>query len=106
MGVKVIVPEEDVLFELGDWSIQAELPAESYKGVQISSYIYHIPCGGCNSDANGWCSAWDVRQGECWYCKEKMPDEIRTVWVLLETDKLGNYMQKEDKPHVGHPGKV
>lgn len=96
----------DKMFEFGEWAIRAEWPSDGPKG-KIDSYIYHEPCrntsqmdrdGGVTSGDSGWCSAWDVRAGKCYYCKKAIPDEPITVWLLLEGTKLGSYMNDSSEP--------
>jgi hypothetical protein len=87
----------EVLFELGEFVIRAEWPAMT-EGIRIESYIYHKFCGGMGSDSNGWCSAWDIREGCCYYCKKAIPDDITTVWLLMEGHKLGTYMLDKHQP--------
>jgi hypothetical protein len=87
-----------VLFEFGEFVIRAEWPESQFDGKRIESYIYHVLCGGPGSDSNGWCSAWDVREGCCYYCKKVIPQDVATVWLLMEGDKLGSYMLDKERP--------
>jgi hypothetical protein len=90
--------EGTVLFTYGEFVIRSEGGSDYFEGIRIESYIYHKPCGGDGSDSNGWCSAWDVREGCCYYCKKAIPDDIRTVWLLMEGTKLGSYMLDKLQP--------
>jgi hypothetical protein len=92
-----------VLFKEGDWQIRMEFRSD--RGIQ--SYIYH-GCGAksVNIDGSGekefvdggWCSCWDVRKGECYYCKMEIPEHIKTIWLMLEGDRLGSYMLDKEEP--------
>jgi hypothetical protein len=85
----------DTLFEVDDeWALKAEVPGNA--GIQ--SYIYHKLCGGPHTDSDGWCSAWDVREGCCYYCKKAIPEEISFVWLMMEGHHLGTYMLDKERP--------
>ncbi len=97
------------MFEFGEWSIRAEWPSSTMSTSRINSYIYHEPCrtkgrdaldrdGGLTYGDGGWCSSWDVRAKMCFYCKAEMPEEPITVWLIMEGDKLGNYMNDKSEP--------
>ncbi len=55
------------------------------------SYPYHLKCAG-SDDCHGWVSAWDVRNGVCYHCKEQVPEDIATLWQLQNSEVLGGYM--------------
>jgi hypothetical protein len=86
----------DLLFEYdnGEWEIRAEWPTDTPHN--IDSYIYHTKCTSHNN-SHGWCSAWDVREGVCYYCNKPIPTDIQTVWLLMEGSKMGGYMANKQQ---------
>jgi hypothetical protein len=85
----------EVLFKAGDWQIRMEFPLST---MGLKTYIYHDCDEELASMSGGWCSSWDVRHGECYYCKVEIPEKVITVWLLLEGDNLGSYMMDKEQP--------
>jgi hypothetical protein len=71
-----------------DWVLKEESPLSNG---EMNSYPYHLKCKGVD-DCHGWVSAWDTRNGECYHCKAQIPEDIKTLWMLQNADRLGSYM--------------
>jgi hypothetical protein len=84
----------EVLFKEDPWQIRKEFPSD--KGIQC--YIYHDCGAGISATCGGWCSCWDVRHGECYYCKAVIPEHVKTIWLMLEGSNMGSYMQNSNEP--------
>ena len=57
----------------------------------MNSYPYHLACEKAD-DCCGWVSAWDTRNGVCYHCKGEIPEDVKTLWLLQNSECLQGYM--------------
>ncbi len=46
------------------------------------------------NDAHQFLDEVDALQGKCWWCKEKIPEKIQTLWRLMNADTIPEMMQR------------
>jgi len=68
----------------------------------MKSYPYHLACEKAD-DCHGWVSAWDTRNGECFHCKGQIPEDVKTLWMLQNSESLQGYMFEIPTPEGKEP---
>lgn len=82
---------ENVLFTDETWTMTASnndgLGSPTFDGARL----WHL----CKNDRERYQSPYDTIKGECWFCKDKVPEDIRTLWTLYNADNMYMWLDIE-----------
>lgn len=87
MGKHAITKEhgENVLFADGSWTMTDAVANNQLNDNSMNgSRLWHR----CEPMRERYQSPYDTLKGKCWACEKPVPDDIKTVWMLYNADKL------------------
>ncbi len=51
------------------------------------------------SESTGAFSSDEIKDGQCYYCKQRIPDPIMALWSMLEWDHAGDVLYPENEQY-------
>ncbi len=87
-------PPVEVLYQSGDWYIVNKSHTNIWsRHLALQTTCIAHRCKYFNN-AHQFLDEVDALQGACWWCKEKIPEEIQTLWRLMNADTIPEMMQR------------
>lgn len=101
-GLQDYFEDEDVLFNADPWAI---LSTEKLAGYMLQECVVGHKC--VQFEIVQFLDEEDVLRGQCWWCKEVIPEEIQGLWKMYNWEnlpKMRTYTTDEDADNIRPSG--